>query len=566
MKAETLRNAVHAHGWLGLLISVPLFIVFWAGGITLFHGELQRWASVPHEPLVFSGDAGNLTNLNSLVNDAISPYDVDTTERLSLRLPDEESPYLTLFFRANINESSPKLIEDGKGENVESAEQQESISEPNDAPSDEKPVRKKKEFIVKTYNPYTGEEIFDDSPFELAGFLYELHYNLKLPQGLYIVGLITLFFFVLVFTGVVVQLKNLIKRFFMFRKDSTTRNKMNDLHNVVGVISLPYAAMYALTGLMFNLSLLLQVPAALLLYQGDIDALTKDAGFVTFSEKPTGNKIPMASINHVLTDLIRETETNITTVNLHNWGDETAAYRLVGISDEGFAGRVDRQYEVKSGSYPNRLNVAQDNVFTEGSSMLFSMHFASFAGVDLRFLFLILALGVCAMIVAGNVLWFVKRQKHNAHPKTYYVMRCLTLGGCLGVIVATAAALLFERSLAIDIAERHHVIEYIFGSVLGMCVLLSFFVKNVKHVVTLSVFFVGVLLLTTFAADWFMFSDEMLMLWRLGDKGPSSISISLGIIGVLSLYFTRGLLLKRAQRNKNQEAHESATFERVKDV
>jgi len=553
MKAETLRNAVHAHGWLGLLISVPLFIVFWAGGLTLFHGEIQRWASVPHEPIVYSHSVSDITNLNDVVNGAIGPYDVDTDERLSLRLPSEETPYLKLFFRANVGEplandnnaASNNTTTDNspsKASELAESEGSEVVKTESDGEQSQSP-RKEKEFIVKTFNPHTGEEIFEDSPFELAGFLYELHYNLKLPQGLYIVGLITLFFFVLIFTGVVVQLKNLVKRFFMYRKDSTTRNKMNDLHNVVGVISLPYAAMYALTGLMFNLSLLLQIPAALLLYQGDIDALTKDAGFVTFTEKPSGNTLSMTNINDVVADLERKTGTAITSVNLHNWGDETAAYRLVGISDDGFATRVDRQYEVASHSYPARLNIAQDNVFAAGSSMLFSMHFASFAGVDLRFLFFVLALGVSGMIVAGNVLWFVKRQKHKTHPKTHRVMQSLTLGGCLGVIVATAAAFFLERTLAIEVSERHHLVEYAFGAILGAFVLLSFFVKDVKHVVTLSVIFIGLVLVFTFLADWLMFSSEMLSLWQLGDKAPleikreNALKVKRGGEGVLTRSF-----------------------------
>lgn len=357
MKAETLRNALNAHGWVGLLLSVPLFIIFWAGAITLFHPEMQRWATMPHYPLEQSSQ---ITPLNPLVEGLIDEYNIDADERISLRLPSDHMPYLSVYFR---------------------------ISEADNTD--------KKRFVSLTFNPQTGEQLNDEDPFELADFIYQLHYNLKLPQGLYIVGLVTLFFMVLVFTGIVIQLKNLIKHFFMYRKDRSTRNQMNDLHNVVGVISLPYGLMYALTGLMFNLSILLQVPSALVLYQGDIPALSKDAGFITINEKLAGKPLEMPDINALLARQKASSGVDITSVNLNSYGDQNAVFRLAGKGVEGFASSYNAYYEVKTDSFPERINTQGENVFSAGSSILFSMHFADFAGLDLRFLYFVLAIGVC---------------------------------------------------------------------------------------------------------------------------------------------------------------------------
>lgn len=533
MKAETLRNAVHAHGWLGLLISVPLFIIFWAGAITLFHPELERWAAVPHEPVVYrSLSEGTLTDLNALVDKAIVPYNIEKNARISLRLPTHEFPFIRVFFRG-----SPK--------------DNDAVPSDFSSTSNNNEGKRHNRLYSLAFHPYTGDPVFIDSPFQLADFLYQLHYNLKLPQGLYVVGLITLFFFVLVFTGVIVQLKNLIKAFFQYRRGSTMRNRMNDLHNVVGVISLPYAAMYALTGLMFNLSLLLQIPAALVLYQGNIDALTKDAGFYTYNIAPTGNTLQMDSINDVVNTLSSQTNAEITAVNLHNWQDETAVYRLVGKYQEGFAERLDLHYEVKSASFPDEFNYTQGNVFASGRAMLFSMHFADFAGVDLRFLYFILALGVCAMIVAGNVLWFVKRKKQCANPRTFFIMQTITVGGCIGVMVATAGALLLERTLSIDVAERASVIQYIFAVVLFVYVVTCFWQRNVKQVLASSLLVFGVLLLMTTISDWVMFSAELISLWRGGDKAPLALSLAIGVFGGLSLFISIALQ-KTLNRNENE--------------
>lgn len=495
MKAETLRNALHAHGWLGLLISVPLFIIFWAGAITLFHPEMQRWATMPHYPLAQSSQ---LTPLTPIVERLIDQYNIDPKERISVRLPSDHMPYLSIFFRVPKEENSEK-----------------------------------KRFVSLTFNPQTGEQLHDHNPFELADFIYQLHYNLKLPQGLYIVGLITLFFMVLVFTGIVIRLKNLIKHFFMYRKDRNTRNKMNDLHNVVGVISLPYGLMYALTGLMFNLLILLQVPSALVLYQGDIPALSKDAGFINFNEELTGNPLAMPDLNALLSKQRVATGVNITGLNLHNYGDESAVFRLAGKRKDGFAGNYTAHYAVKTDSFPEAINVQGDNVFVEGSSILFSLHFANFAGLDLRFLYFVLAIGVCGMIVAGNVLWIVKRQKRATHPKTLAVMRGLTLGGCVGIMPATAIAILLERILPAGVSDRPEVVQLVFAGILLLGVIAGFIYQHHRRFVGWGLVISAVALTVTFAADWLMFGQTLLNLHQQGFASPLGFSMALTATALL---------------------------------
>ena len=271
MKSETLKNALNAHGWIGLLISLPLFIVFWAGAITLFHPELDQWSKQPYYDIDVDAKAnGHAVDYNQLVEQQIQAFGILPEDRISLRLPNEKSPYLRMFFQVPVEKEPDTLTLQ-----AETAQ-------------DVTPQRIEKEFKDLLIDPYSGEIFTEHSPFELADFLYALHYNLHLPQGLYIVGVITLFFMVIIITGVVVQLKNLVKNFFLYRKDKNTRSQMNDVHNVIGVISLPYAAMYALSGVILNLLILVQIPSVLVLYKGDLNAVTRDAGFYTVNEKATG--------------------------------------------------------------------------------------------------------------------------------------------------------------------------------------------------------------------------------------------------------------------------------------
>ena len=84
MKASTIRQATEGHGWLGLFLSVPLFMIFWAGAMTLFQPEITRWATLPHFPLEESME--NLS-LNVLVEQGLEQVDVDSDRPLLVVLP-----------------------------------------------------------------------------------------------------------------------------------------------------------------------------------------------------------------------------------------------------------------------------------------------------------------------------------------------------------------------------------------------------------------------------------------------------------------------------------------------
>lgn len=414
MKSETIRNATEAHGWVGLVISVPLFIIFWAGAVTLFYPEVHRWSSMPHFPLENTEER---VNISALVAEKLDQDDVDSSRNLFVRLPSEHSPYMEMHI--------PVLDDPSE---IEAA--RESAQAAGTASSEPKPHRHSAEEDL-AIDPYSGEVLFEDHPFFLADFLNRLHFSLKLPQGLYIVGLVTFFFFVIIITGVVIQLKNLVTHFFLYRH-KRLRYQMNDMHNVVGVISAPYAVMYALTGLMFNLHIVFEIPVLFLKYEGDSQVMIEELGFDRFNEKPANISQEMPDLDALLARTEREYNASIQSLNIHNYGDQNAIVELSGTANEGFSKRVDLLYRVSSDSFPEDINKG-DNLFMDGLTVMFSLHLANFAGVDLRWLYFLIAISICGMIVAGNVLWIVKRQKkHVEYPKTIAVMRALTLGGLYG--------------------------------------------------------------------------------------------------------------------------------------
>ena len=543
MKKGTVKQALSAHGWVGLVISLPLFVAFWAGSITLFLPEVLVWAKAPYYPVEQTTETP--LTINQIVEAQIDNYAIPQEESIFVTLPSDKSPYLELFFQvpkqpseAQINNTS---IQDEGAENQTSEE------------SPAVQVEKERKHLI--IDPYTGKLFTDHSPFELAHFINVLHYTLHVPQGLYIFGIISLLFFVIIITGVIVQLKNLVKNFFLYRHTQTKRSQMNDLHTVVGVISLPYMALFAITGVILNLSILFIFPTSMTLYAGNQEGLLQDAGFAQFvPDELSGEARAVPNILPIVNEAENKYDTKVTGFSLYHYGDETAAIQFRGTYNDTFNSAFESIYSVKSGTFPAEYE-QQANVFREGLNTVFSMHFANFGATDIRIVYFILAMLVCGMIAAGNVLWIVKREKRNAYPKTLAVARASTLGSCIGIMTATAFAFLLERVLPEAVNQREHLIEYAFGLILLLVVIVACFYQNVRRFVGFNLFACSGLLLLTLLFEWTVFGKIL-----VSSSGliPVTLYVSLGMATIAVVLMMVGLkILKLEQKSAATIENES---------
>lgn len=503
MKAQTLRNAVDAHGWVGVVVSVPLFVVFWAGAVTLFYPEVRHWALAP---LVDTEPApADTPALHEVTERTLAGLDRNPDKPVWLTLPGEHAPLLEVY-------APIKPAEDGADQ---------------------------AEFLV---DPKSGNVVARGEAYQFADFLYQLHYNLKLPQGGYIVGLITLFFLVLVMTGVVIQLKNLIKNFFLYRHDRGKRQRLYDLHTVTGVVTMPFALLYSLTGLMFNLSILFYLPSLMLVYAGDQQAMMKAAGFPRFEAEAAGVAAPVPALEPIIERVEQEEDAHVTRLGLFNYGDENGFVRVGGVSRrDGFPRRVDRYYEVRSASFAEQEDSGNvDGPFRSTVMLLFTLHMASFGGPGVRLLFFVLALGICGMIVAGNLLWLAKREaKADKFPRSLKVVQGITLGGCVGVVGATSVGFLFERLLPSAWPFRGEVVQGAFLATLLVATVIGFRVTRVRAYLATacacsSAFFAAVVLV-----DLLAYGGHIAELWNRGDRAVLGVTVGLAAMAVLLAFMSR---------------------------
>ena len=487
MKASVIRSALEGHGWIGLFISIPLFIVFWAGSLTLFYPEIKAWSVLPHTEYRSVSDQ---LPLNNILDTVFSEYDVNTQQRMFVVLPTETMPLYELHLPVNETPSA-------------------------------------KNALTSIYvDPVNGETVASIDSFHLADFLYGLHIDLNLPLGDHIVGIVTLFFTVVIFTGLVVQFKKLITHFFYYRGGSTTlRYQLTDMHNVVGVMSLPYTFMYALTGLMFNLGLISQIVTLLFIYDGDRTALLNDTGFPRVTESYTGIEREMPDLNTLITSWEEKENAKASSLRLTNYGDENALIRIIGQHRSNFSQRIDMTYRVRENEFSADLNPAERNAFADGTRFLYALHFGHFAGVDIRIVFFILGLGVCGLIVVGNMLWLTKFQNNRSISSRFkHSIFALTLGGCAGIVPATAFAFLLERVLGTDLNNRSFIVETAFFAVYAISIIGAFFTKHVHLAISRTALASGLILALLSLIETLGHNQAIIQFLNNGYTGPFSIS------------------------------------------
>lgn len=509
MNANTIKNAVEAHGWVGIFVAIPLFIIFWAGAITLFHPEISTWSVLALRPENTAHNSSTI-DLAKVIEDKVNTIDRDPAKTVFVGLPDDHSPFLNLY----VPLSKPVHGED---------------------------------YTEIAVDPHTGEILATGHLFEYSNFLYELHYSLKLPQGLYIVGLITLFFLVLLMTGLVIQLKLLFKHFFLYRHNKGPRMRSYDLHSITGVITLPFTFLYSLTGLMFNLNILLYLPILFLLYGGNRADMFKAAGFPQVSPERTEVVQALPPLEPLITQVERKHQAHVSGLSFINFGDENMVIRLRGITHT-FGKNLDVYYDVKSKTFPSEYN-PESQVFSAAVMPLYMLHMGQFGGPGVRFIFFILALGVCGMIVAGNILWLIKRQNRMVEfPRSTKIIRGLTIGACAGVVLATCFGFLLERVIPPTLDTRAEMVQWSFWIAFVVTTIAGFYIQHINLFLARCAWISAGLLGILLVYDTIFYGQFMIILWQEGEPITAMVTIGFALITVMLAWL--GQTLNRGWTNK----------------
>ena len=417
----------HTHTVSGLVISVGLYVIFFAGSFSFFRDEMVGWER--NESVVESSFADmDLNIMMDGLNQKYQNYGRDIS--FSKYYEDR---------RINVNLSASK---------------------DTTAVQEEKKGRRGNFFYMNV----DSHETYDyASNYSIGEFLYRLHFlaqlNLYGRSGYLLAGIISFFFLFAIITGVLVHWKKILSNFYLFRPRASLKNLWTDAHTALGIIGLPYQFIYAITGVFLIIgTTIMSPPVVSFFYEGDTEEMYEDFGYNT-------PDYPLSMIrqgsNIDLNAFVARTQSHwpdlrITGVNLYSYGDANMHVEVVGVPEytAKLLGEGKLLFKADSGEIISEKNPFTHTSYIEGATGIMDrLHFGDFGGVGLKIVYFILGIISCFVIISGILIWLVARDKKHVAPhkrKFNAWLGWFFLAVCFSMYPVTAFTFLGVKLFVVD--------------------------------------------------------------------------------------------------------------------
>ncbi|MFV0476306.1 MAG: PepSY-associated TM helix domain-containing protein [Parahaliea sp.] len=443
------------HTWFGLVLGYVLMVAFFFGALSVFDREIDRWA-LPDTRF----EAQPMPSYDEVLAPVYArlrahPDDmVRTARRVHGEIPDPDTLPMASQW-AYTTHRDPVLRLGGEY----------SIpNKPIDASDDHQHVHG-----WGSIDPRTGEFLSEGSLKIGSEFFYPLHYSLHLTRwnlGYWIVGLAALMMLMALVSGVVIHRK-LFKELFTFRPHKQTQRSVLDLHNMTGVVALPFHFFFAFTGLVIFANIYLPLNHTMLKPLHEQHELL-DAQQTGLPHEPAGVVAPLASVDAMVAEakrrwlardmpgepgflVVEHLGDSNGYVSIYRAGSDQVALVGQGVHFKASTGEVLRED-------PPLAPVFAVNEFLTG------LHLQHFRHWLLRWLYVLGGLSGCVCIATG-FLFFTEKRKRQLTGQSGVAVRwvdALAITAVTGMLVATVAMLVSNRLLPVNMAARGDWQEVVF--------------------------------------------------------------------------------------------------------
>lgn len=404
MGQRTYNILFHTHTVSGIVISVALYIVFFAGSFSFFRDEIANW------------QYGHTTKVLDQIPEDISALVKEIEQEYTLFSRD-----ITISHYYN----EPKI-------NISIGDSKDTLI-----------MAKDRKGAFYYYDTNNGQHSNYNENYSLGEFLYRLHFldQLPYPYGRYLAGFVALFFLFAIITGIIVHWNKIISNFYLFRPRAKLKTLWTDSHTALGVIGLPFQLVYAVTGAFFLLKFILIAPSVMGLYEGDQNKLYEDLEYnqpiFHFKSEPLKSDFDLNA--YIVKTKEDWPEFKVTKVQIFNYGDENMHLSISGNLDyrSKFNGIGNIIYKVADNSVVHLKDPLKSNSYLDGvKNILFRLHLGDYAGLGLRVVSFALGLISCFVIISGIMIWLVARNKKHVPEKKrrfnervvhYYLAICLSM-------------------------------------------------------------------------------------------------------------------------------------------
>jgi len=423
------------HTWFGLVMGFVLMVVFFFGALSVFDREIDRWA-IPQtrfepQPMpsfdrmlrpIFQSmqpDAANVEQARSRVNGPmakefpVKSWGAYTTHR---------DPVLGIF--AGFELPNAKDPEDTV-------------------------------WGLRTVDPRNGQTLPDDHLKIGSQFFYPLHYSLNLNWmnlGIWIVGFAALIMLVALVSGVVMHRK-IFRELFTFRPKKHTQRSALDLHNLTGVVALPFHFIFAFSGLViFGATYYFPITHTQLHPLHELHE-KHEAEETGLPHERAGVAGPLASVDAMVAEAQRRWAESgkagdVGFLNVQHVGDANSYVSVYRAGTDRIALVGDGiHFKAATGEVlrvdPPLTAVASVNTFLTG------LHLQHFRHWLLRWLYVLGGLSGCICIATGFIFFVEKRKRQHARQGVTGArwVDGFAVATVTGMVVAALAMLIANRLL-----------------------------------------------------------------------------------------------------------------------
>ncbi|UYQ95619.1 PepSY domain-containing protein [Chitinophaga horti] len=415
MSKRTYNIFYNLHTVSGIVISVGLFVIFFAGAFTLFYKETEEWER-SQAPTAAVAPA-KLLHLDTLVS-TLTKAGNDLYAR---------DIYIDLQAKSLLQPVFLGRSEDSLATGA---------------------ATKFKSLYVDR-DSYAITEQSAKSSATLGALLYELHFLEQLGDpGYYLAGLISLFLLFAVVTGIIIHWKKIISNFYLFRPYEKLKTVWTDAHTALGMIGIPFQFMYALTGAWFGLSILVASSGSLL-YNGNQSKYYEE--IFGHHEAYPGPRIDLGT--HSLQAFVDSASSRwdgfrLTYIAFHGTGSANMKVNIYGEVDSrsGFFNFGELEFDVATGTVTHLEDPFHKSYDDLVSAAVHRLHFGYF-GLDgwrhmaVKVLYFLLAMATCFVIITGVLIWLEARKKKPFSQAVGHIY----LPVCLSMLPITALSYLVSR-------------------------------------------------------------------------------------------------------------------------
>lgn len=411
VRGDILRVYKDVHIWVGILSSLMLFIAFYGGALTVFEQTLVRWAAPPSQ----LAPPPPLAQAQGLIDTVLARHPEAAADLTLVVSPTPEQPARVVWrvrgaARGQFTTFGASLAPDG-GLQVERLE-----------------------------------------PAPVAGFIDALHQRVGLPLAdawaRPLMGAVALAYAVALVSGLVLVLPTLVRDLFALRIGANLKRLWLDVHNALGIVSLPFHLIMALTSVVFAFHDPIYEAQGKLVYG---QAVPWEAPAATPAPSPQARLLaPEALLHTVQAQLPGLTVTHL------NWRRTPQGVRARVTGQDSRWGTRGRTHmstpvnpytgEVDPHDLPSHMEPYDGAV-----NAFFMLHFGSFGGDAVRWMYLLLGLAGALVFYSGNLLWIESRRRpqRGPHPPLQTrgadLLARLTVGVCLGCVAGVSATLVAAR-------------------------------------------------------------------------------------------------------------------------